>query len=641
MVNELPPPEQLVIGGIYCLTTGTTYVVRNDGLPMELTNILKVSTLPAIGDHTKLYLWINNGKFKLYTYDGNNYIPMDVPDIAQLLLDVEDMGYDVENIKTNIVVFAGRIEDVTSAFDAHKDKVASTTELGHVKIDNDTIKIDANGVISASVNGETNIDNNITAQKTPSQFANGHTISIVEDNGFANLFKTVTGGDTNLLNTVFKIDTYKMSDASLSYKYYQKIEVSIGDTFTQPNLVGYMHRFSSLSNSWGAATFESIVFFAEDAQFPIKYSIAGSTLNAIKANKQYISVKDTSNNTLTVRWVETNANIVKEEFDIDVLPNSYIIGVTETYLAGSTDGYLQMLSAMNTYFGWQVLNGDVVFDIRTIRNSQGEVTQAVDIYYTKVQAGKKFASMARVSNYGQTTFNDWRGNTAILYGNNAPSMAQYGMKGNLYINASTGDVYKMASTATSPSMLGWSLLVPKVVRDTYSPIEDDDETVYSAYAVEQKLNSLDMTLSGELNTHIMARGEEGSMGHVQVDGTTIVSNNGIISAVQTPVVPNIIIPGESRQTKIWTGTTVTAGGDGNWTINYASAGFTSVRTIQVTIESGITAAADKPLGTYVVSKSNTSASGKAYKATSAGLLTAMQALAAENGVTVHVMVIGH
>lgn len=105
--------------------------------------------------------------------------------------------------------------------------------------------------------------------------------------------------------------------------------------------------------------------------------------------------------------------------------------------------------------------------------------------------------------------------------------------------------------------------------------------------------------------------------------------------------PLVMMTGEDRSLKLWTGVAVVTGGSGEWSIDYSSANFSQIRTIQITLESGVTSDADKPLGAYVSYKDLTGVRGKAYKVTSAGLLAAMQQVVVNDGTQVHVMVIGH
>ena len=119
-----------------------------------------------------------------------------------------------------------------------------------------------------------------------------------------------------------------------------------------------------------------------------------------------------------------------------------------------------------------------------------------------------------------------------------------------------------------------------------------------------------------------ATGPQGVKGDKGDTGAFVYNSAGLVSGV-----------------KMFAGKVTLAGSDGSWTINYPSAGFTNIISIQVTSQ-GSFSDADKPHAAFVTVHSNTSASGVAYKASSAGLLTAMQQLRADAGTVVNVLVIG-
>ena len=102
---------------------------------------------------------------------------------------------------------------------------------------------------------------------------------------------------------------------------------------------------------------------------------------------------------------------------------------------------------------------------------------------------------------------------------------------------------------------------------------------------------------------------------------------------------NTSIVGDNRPVKMWFGSVTTS--SGAFSVDYTAAGFTSVRTIQVTLQHPTAVDADYPLSASITNFSTTTANGKAFRATSAGALVAMQQTAAVAGTTAHVMVIGH
>lgn len=106
--------------------------------------------------------------------------------------------------------------------------------------------------------------------------------------------------------------------------------------------------------------------------------------------------------------------------------------------------------------------------------------------------------------------------------------------------------------------------------------------------------------------------------------------------IDIPIVGNPPLP-----LKIFTATVTTSGSDGVWSVDYSSVGFNSISSIQATCLAGSFSSANAPVGSNITAFSNTSCSGKAYKATSAGLLTAMQQLSADSGTQVNVLVIGN
>lgn len=91
--------------------------------------------------------------------------------------------------------------------------------------------------------------------------------------------------------------------------------------------------------------------------------------------------------------------------------------------------------------------------------------------------------------------------------------------------------------------------------------------------------------------------------------------------------------------KVWVGKT-TLKADGVWEVDYTNTGFTQILHIAVTPENPVTTAGSQPVGASIDTHSIATARGRVHKGTSAGLLAAMSSLWAEQGITVHVMVIG-
>lgn len=108
--------------------------------------------------------------------------------------------------------------------------------------------------------------------------------------------------------------------------------------------------------------------------------------------------------------------------------------------------------------------------------------------------------------------------------------------------------------------------------------------------------------------------------------------NGVITL---PIVTSV---GSQEGLRMWTGITMVE--DGEWSVDYSDANFSQIRNIQVTLESNTNTDADRPSSAYVVNYNNTSANGRAWSATSIGLLLGMIQNKARDGVTVHVLVIG-
>lgn len=87
-------------------------------------------------------------------------------------------------------------------------------------------------------------------------------------------------------------------------------------------------------------------------------------------------------------------------------------------------------------------------------------------------------------------------------------------------------------------------------------------------------------------------------------------------------------------------TTVVTASDGQWTVDYSSAGFNSILSVHATAEDVGTAAGDRRIA--CISKDSitpTGCSGRFMSADSAGLLAAMTLVSGDSG-RVHILVIG-
>lgn len=94
--------------------------------------------------------------------------------------------------------------------------------------------------------------------------------------------------------------------------------------------------------------------------------------------------------------------------------------------------------------------------------------------------------------------------------------------------------------------------------------------------------------------------------------------------------------------KVFMGVATTVGNAGLFSLDISVAGFTTIHSVQFTMQAGTFAQADAPLSAnYNQATSTTTViNGKAFKATSAGLLAAMQQTPAEAGTQVFVVVYG-
>ena len=92
--------------------------------------------------------------------------------------------------------------------------------------------------------------------------------------------------------------------------------------------------------------------------------------------------------------------------------------------------------------------------------------------------------------------------------------------------------------------------------------------------------------------------------------------------------------------ELFKGTAVVSGGSGDFSLDISAAEFERVQHVSLTVKAGDFSDAKAPLSTTLKSHSVYSVEGKAFKATSAGLLAAMQQTAAEDGTEIDVLVIG-
>lgn len=97
----------------------------------------------------------------------------------------------------------------------------------------------------------------------------------------------------------------------------------------------------------------------------------------------------------------------------------------------------------------------------------------------------------------------------------------------------------------------------------------------------------------------------------------------------------------TKELKIFTGIATVTGNSGVWELDYTTANFNTVVDVNPKLFADSFPAADAPLATNITSFTNKKVIGKAFKATSAGLLAAMQQTPAESGTRVLVSVIGY
>lgn len=331
------------------------------------------------------------------------------------------------------------------------------------------------------------------------------------------------------------------------------------------------------------------------------------------------------NGNVVLPTIESNYHLLST-FDTDAVISAYEVGTSIAILIGGEPGYDNILLIMNDRFDWSLTQQHVMFEVITTKLENGPTTQSITAIFKN--NGAAFGMMKR-SSIGDDLFSIWSIQAQILYGKGLPTTPGMGlgMKGNLYVNTLTGVVYSKKGADKTPGYTGWAVLSPTVVENPYTPVVGDVETVYSAW-----------TSNEMLTTHEHKKTTIDSLGHVMVDDDTIgVDAQGKIFTYGR----GVVYPGADSSLRFWASTTTVSGGNGNWTLDISGAQFTQIRSVQVTLESTITTDGDKPLGSYITSKSLTSISGKAYKVTAAGLLAAMVSLPAENGTIVNVMVMGH
>lgn len=97
----------------------------------------------------------------------------------------------------------------------------------------------------------------------------------------------------------------------------------------------------------------------------------------------------------------------------------------------------------------------------------------------------------------------------------------------------------------------------------------------------------------------------------------------------------------TKQLKFYNVTATILSSDGTFYVDITQANFVSVIHVSPMIMSGSFSQANAPLAVNFNLPSNTKVSGKAFKATSAGLLAAMQQTPAEPGTQINIMVVGY
>lgn len=142
-------------------------------------------------------------------------------------------------------------------------------------------------------------------------------------------------------------------------------------------------------------------------------------------------------------------------------------------------------------------------------------------------------------------------------------------------------------------------------------------------------------------------GPQGEQGLRGLTGSQGVAGPQGIQGVAGPVGPRgasgaLWVNDPTKQLKLWSGQVELTGNNGQFSVDYTGAGFEHVISVQAQILGSGQLQADFPIAVTINdSYSLTTATGKAFKATSAGLLAAMQQTPAEPGTKVNVLVFGY
>ena len=377
-------------------------------------------------------------------------------------------------------------------------------------------------------------------------------------------------------------------------------------------------------------------------------------------------------------------NAFSKEYRVDdtktlqTLKNNFEQGVTITNIprSGSVNEAITLL--LNTQLGWQVASQSYIFNYIIETHKDGTAgRQNIYVYYYHLENYFLMGKLTRTT--AGTTLGwslKWTAETILVNETSSMNGEVWGMYGMLRHNPATGQLYRCTAkeypqpnswqTINSPLVnnlttisQGYSLdasqgkvvndkivnHISEIASDTkashvklYDVVDDTADGAVTPKAVDDSLQTLANLTTQSLNNHKSTIATDTETGHIMVDDDTIgIDGQGKIFTYGR----GVVYPGTDRSLRFWASTTTVSGGNGNWTLDISGAQFTQIRSVQVTLESTITTDGDKPLGSYITSKSLTSISGKAYKVTAAGLLAAMVSLPAENGTIVNVMVMGH
>ena len=174
LTNVLPTSGET--GGVYFVKDGRLFVAESENSYVEINPVKVVSTLPTQGISNKLYALEENDSLNLKIWvEGEGYkdVTLSLPDGSATQKGIVQLTNDLNGQSETLALTQKGANDLNTALNAHAnnvdihvtvadkaswnehlDKVASDTELGHVKVDNTTITSN-NGVISAVTKGYT------------------------------------------------------------------------------------------------------------------------------------------------------------------------------------------------------------------------------------------------------------------------------------------------------------------------------------------------------------------------------------------------------------------------------------------------------------------------------------------------------